>query len=103
MAAPHVAGAVAVLRGPGLSPQQTVDRLLSTARALATTSVDGAGALDLAAAVGQPPTPPPSETTPTEPATVPSGSTPSTVAAGSSPKSDSNASTPAGDLSGPTS
>src|SRR3954470_19279430 len=31
MAAPHVSGAVAVLRSLGLTPQQTVDRLLATA------------------------------------------------------------------------
>src|SRR4051812_6909523 len=48
MAAPHVAGAVAVLRSLGLTPQQTVDRLLATARPAGAGT--GAGALDLAAA-----------------------------------------------------
>lgn len=54
MSAPHVAGAAAVLRGLGLSAQQTVDRLLSTATDLGTPGRDstfGAGRLDLAAAV----------------------------------------------------
>jgi subtilisin family serine protease len=54
MAAPHVAGAAAVLRGLGLSPQQTVNRLLATAKDIGTPGRDstyGAGRLDLAAAV----------------------------------------------------
>jgi subtilisin family serine protease len=53
MAAPHVAGAAAVLRGMGLSPQQTVNRLLNTAKDLGARgkdSVFGAGRLDVAAA-----------------------------------------------------
>jgi serine protease len=53
MAAPHVAGAAALLRGMGLSPQQTVDRLLATAKDLGSPgrdSVFGAGRLDVAAA-----------------------------------------------------
>ncbi len=57
MAAPHVAGAAAVLRGMGLSPQQTVDRLLATAKDLGADgrdSVFGAGRLDVkAATLGQ--------------------------------------------------
>lgn len=54
MATPHVAGAAAVLRGLGLTPQQTVDRLLSTAKDLGPAGKDndfGSGRLDLAAAV----------------------------------------------------
>ncbi|HLF70356.1 MAG TPA: S8 family serine peptidase, partial [Actinomycetota bacterium] len=54
MSAPHVSGAAAVLRGLGLSAQQTVDRLLSTATDLGPPGRDstfGAGRLDLAAAV----------------------------------------------------
>lgn len=54
MAAPFVAGAAAVLRGAGLSPQQTVDRLLATAKDLGPSGRDntfGAGRLDVAKAV----------------------------------------------------
>jgi subtilisin family serine protease len=54
MAAPHVAGAAAVLRGLGLSKQATVDRLLATARDVGPAgddSIYGHGALDLRAAV----------------------------------------------------
>jgi serine protease len=54
MATPHVAGAAAVLRSMGLTPQQTVDRLLSTATDLGTKGKDnlfGSGRLDLAKAV----------------------------------------------------
>jgi len=53
MAAPHVAGAAAVLRGLGLSPQQTVDRILSTAEDIGSAGDDftyGHGLLDVAAA-----------------------------------------------------
>jgi subtilisin family serine protease len=61
MAAPHVAGAAAVLRSLGLSPQQSVERILSTAADLGASgrdSVFGHGRLDLAAAtagLGSPP------------------------------------------------
>jgi serine protease len=54
MAAPHVSGAAAILRGLGLSAQQTVDRLLSSAKDLGQAGYDstfGAGRLDVAAAV----------------------------------------------------
>ncbi len=54
MAAPHVSGAAAVLRGLGLTPQQTVDRLLSTAKDIGDPGDDltfGHGRLDLARAV----------------------------------------------------
>ncbi|MEO7836127.1 MAG: S8 family serine peptidase, partial [Acidimicrobiales bacterium] len=40
MATPYVAGAAAVLRGLGLSPQQTVDRLLATAKDLGSAGRD---------------------------------------------------------------
>lgn len=74
MAAPHVAGAAAVLRGAGLSPQQTVDRLLETAKDLGPSGPDstyGSGRLDVARAVeglgaGAPP-PPTSDTTAANP------------------------------------
>jgi len=54
MAAPHVSGAAASLRALGLSPQETVDRLLSTAKDIGTPGDDsqtGHGLLDVAAAV----------------------------------------------------
>jgi subtilisin family serine protease len=53
MAAPHVAGAAAVLRGLGLTPQQTVDRILSTAKDIGSAGDDftfGHGLLDVGAA-----------------------------------------------------
>ena len=53
MAAPHVSGAAAILRGLGLTQQQTVDRLLSTARDIGNEGRDntyGSGLLDVAAA-----------------------------------------------------
>jgi subtilisin family serine protease len=53
MAAPHVAGAIAVLLGLGLTPQQAVDRLLSTAKDIGAPGRDdtfGAGLLDLGTA-----------------------------------------------------
>ncbi len=55
MSTPVVAGAAAVLRSMGLTPQETVDRLLSTAKDLGTPGKDttfGSGRLDLAKAVG---------------------------------------------------
>ena len=78
MAAPHVAGAAAVLRGLGLSPQQVVDQLLGTADDLGAPGADttfGAGRLNLARAVqaqAPPPTapPPPSTTTSEVPAVI---------------------------------
>jgi subtilisin family serine protease len=81
MAAPHVAGAAAVLRSLGLTPQQTVDRLLATAVDIGASGRDstfGAGRLDLAAATaglgGSPapaPTPPsPATTSPSPTATT---------------------------------
>jgi subtilisin family serine protease len=54
MATPHVSAAAAILRSLGLDKQQTVDRLLATARDLGAQGRDdvyGAGALDVAAAV----------------------------------------------------
>ncbi|HYH27843.1 MAG TPA: S8 family serine peptidase, partial [Actinomycetota bacterium] len=54
MAAPHVAGAVALLRSAGLSPQRTVDRLLSTAKDIGPPGRDstfGAGRLNAGAAL----------------------------------------------------
>lgn len=54
MAAPHVAGAAALLRSLGLSAQETVDRLLTTAKDLGAPGKDhvyGHGRLDVARAV----------------------------------------------------
>lgn len=54
MAAPHVSGALAVLRSAGLSPEEAVQRLLDTATDLGDPGDDplfGAGRVDLAAAV----------------------------------------------------
>jgi subtilisin family serine protease len=53
MATPHVAGAAALLRSMGLSPQETVNRLLNTAKDLGSRGKDstfGYGRLDVAAA-----------------------------------------------------
>ncbi len=86
MAAPHVAGAAALLRGAGLTPQQTVDRLLATAKDLGPKGRDstfGAGRLDVARAVqglsagGAPPAPTPAPApspTATNTTAAPSGS-----------------------------
>ena len=55
MAAPHVTGAAAVLRGLGYTPSQTVDRLLNNAVDLGASGRDstfGSGRLDVAKAVG---------------------------------------------------
>ena len=54
MATPHVAGAAALLRSLGLTPQQTVDRLLATAKDIGPQGKDstfGFGRLDVAGAV----------------------------------------------------
>jgi subtilisin family serine protease len=54
MAAPHVSGAAAVLRGLGLNPTETVGRLLASSKDLGSSGNDleyGRGRLDLAAAV----------------------------------------------------
>lgn len=83
MAAPHVSGALAVLRGTGLSPEEAVQRILDTAADLGDPGPDalfGAGRIDLAAAVAGtgtgtavPAASP--EPEPGTPATLPSGET----------------------------
>jgi serine protease len=79
MAAPHVSGAAAILRSRGLSPSDTVNRLLATAKDLGPRGNDtsyGRGRLDVAAAVSG--LKPPSTKSPANPA--PSGvSQPSVV------------------------
>ena len=58
MAAPHVAGALAVLRSTGRDPQQAIDRLLATADDLGAPGRDaefGVGRIDLGRAVGNAP------------------------------------------------
>ena len=91
MAAPHVAGAAAVLRSLGMSPQATVDRLLSTAKDLGPPGRDstfGAGRLDVAKAVsGLPAAPPPSSATTAPPAGKGPSSTAPAGAVGLSPTS----------------
>lgn len=108
MAAPHVSGAVAILRSAGATAQQAVDRILSSARDLGLPGTYGAGSLDIAAAVAgmnsptssassspsaettttptsAPPQPAPSagqRTAPTEPTTLPP---PSTIAPSTGP------------------
>ena len=81
MAAPHVAGALAVLRAEGLSPQAAVDRILSTARSIGPESTYGAGLLDLAAARGV--SAPPTTAPPPAPAPDPSAPAPASTPGGS--------------------
>lgn len=84
MAAPHVSGALAILRGIGYGPQQAVERLLGTATDLGPPGRDpsfGMGRIDLARAVSDAPTTPlPTTTVPITPATAapPPGQTPTT-------------------------
>jgi subtilisin family serine protease len=80
MAAPHVAGAVALLRSAGLSPSEAVDRLLRTATDLGLAGRDntyGAGALDLAAATDG--LAPPGASTSTTPGSTSTGGPPDTT------------------------
>ncbi len=83
MAAPHVAGSLAILLSAGLSPQDAVGRLLATAHDLGPPgrdSIYGSGLVDIGSAVaGLPPQssssseepPPPTTVPPTEPPTQP--------------------------------
>jgi len=80
MAAPHVSGALAILRSAGLTPEGAVQRLLDTAVDLGEPGADrlfGAGRIDLAAAVAGAgaavPAASPDATAPAPPATLPSG------------------------------
>lgn len=77
MAAPHVSGALAVLRARGLGPQQAVDRLLSTARDLGSANTYGHGLIDLRAALASPPRAAASTVPAAPPATVATTEAPS--------------------------
>jgi hypothetical protein len=77
MAAPHVSGALAILRAKGLAPRDAVDRLLDTARDLGSPSTYGAGLVDVGAAVASLGSGPPPVT---DPPAVPPRSAPTTAA-----------------------
>jgi subtilisin family serine protease len=99
MAAPHVSAAVAMLRSIGYSQQDTVDRLLATARPAGADT--GAGILDVAAAVGEPATDPP---TSSDSSASSPGSTVTTTADESAPTggtAGAGSSAPTGDLGAP--
>lgn len=78
MAAPHVAGALAVLRSQGLAPLAAIERLLGTARDLGAPGRDavfGTGLIDLARAAGPAPPIDPGTTIAPPPSTDPPGTT----------------------------
>jgi subtilisin family serine protease len=110
MAAPHVAGAAALLRSMGYSQQDTINRLLGTAKKIAPSAVYGSGALDLSAAVGATTPTPTTDPGPTNQSTESTGEPVPGPIASEGPVDTpptagtaSDASTPAGDLGGPTS
>lgn len=83
MAAPHVAGSLAVLLSLGRSPQAAIDRLLATARDLGPAGRDdqfGVGRLDLGRAVGTAPGNSTASTTEGTTPTTDSALTPTTAA-----------------------
>lgn len=85
MAAPHVSGALAVLRSRGLDHRAAVGRLLDTARPLSPRSTYGAGLVDLDAAVGDLPVTVEAEAeTATPPTTSATARPPTTTSAPSS-------------------
>ena len=89
MAAGHLAGALAIMRGLGLSPQRSVERLVDTARDIGPLGRDtefGAGMLDLAAAVKGMSPPPTTTTTAAAGATTTSTTSVATTAAGRQPR-----------------
>ena len=108
MAAPHVAGAAAVLRSMGKTKQQTIDRLLATAKKMDPAAVYGSGELDLAAAVADGPAASPNSsgdqsdlsTSPASTADLQSGAPPPAPPTTAPPPP---VTPPSGDLSGPTS
>lgn len=86
MSAPHVSGALAALRARGLSPQQAIDRLLSTARDLGSSGTFGHGLIDMRAALAVPSatvsTAAPAPPGPAATAAAPPGGGPVTTGAG---------------------
>ena len=114
MAAPHVSGALAVLRSRGLSPQQAVDRLLQTADDIGQAGT-GAGIVNLGKALaglgssGAPtttkPTIPPTTTTTTIKASTSTtgGGAVTTTPATTAGQGPAPSTTPGGSASGPTS
>jgi subtilisin family serine protease len=86
MAAPHVAGALAVLRSQGLSAPAAVERLLGTARDLGPAGRDasfGVGLIDLGRATGPGPS--------TDPGTTATSGAPATTATPGSGAPDTTA------------
>lgn len=100
MAAPHVAGALAVLRSAGLTPQQAIETMLATADDVGEPGPDrtfGAGVLDLAAATAGMARPT-SETPVTSSPTIPPSDVPGTITS-APPRSSAGGEPPA--TSGP--
>ncbi|HVL81892.1 MAG TPA: S8 family serine peptidase [Actinomycetota bacterium] len=105
MATPYVAGAVALLRAQGMTPQQAVDRLRSTAQPVSGCITCGSGRIDAAAAVPRPAAqqgaPPPGGGAPRQ--TAGGGTTRATPAprTGSSPSQPGVAAAPDPETPGP--
>ncbi|CAN5788657.1 hypothetical protein BH23ACT1_BH23ACT1_14440 [soil metagenome] len=96
MAVPHVAGAAAVLRSIGLSPEQTVAQLLATADDIGASGTDstfGAGRLNLARAAQA--AAPPTTVPPTTEAPTTTTEAPTTIAAAPTPAPTTTTPTPA--------
>jgi subtilisin family serine protease len=90
MAAPHVAGAAAVLLSMGLSPQQVIDRLLATADDLGAPGRDGVfgtGRLNLRRAVAEGARQPAPAPAPTAPPTTADAPAAAAAASPASPQS----------------
>jgi subtilisin family serine protease len=86
MAAPHVAGAIALLLGKGLKPQAAVDRLIATAHDLGPRGRDasfGFGLIDVAKAMGPAPTPASTTTSPSSATTATAGASGTSTVASS--------------------
>ena len=100
MAAPHVSAALAILRAKGLSPQQSVTRILSTAKPKTPARTYGSGILDLGAAVAGLGGGTPTTVTTPAPTTVPPAPTATTQPAPATTKAPTT--TVAGDPDGST-